>query len=90
MSYKDELKSTTREVYIVVILYAMFFAWWYFFAYHFGVDTEKYRFILGFPEWFFYSCIVGYLLISFTLWGVVHFFFKEISLDGDCDSDDDA
>ncbi|MEG1642059.1 MAG: YhdT family protein [Synergistaceae bacterium] len=81
MASNDDIKSTNKEVFIVLALYGLFFLWWYLSAYSFGEDPSKYKFICGFPEWFFYSCIVGYLVISFILWGVVHFFFKDISLD---------
>ena len=74
------LKNVKKETLIVIGLYLLFFAWWYLTAYGFGDDTSEYGYILGFPEWFFYSCIVGYVWISVLLWICVRFFFTEIYL----------
>jgi uncharacterized membrane protein YhdT len=38
---------------------------------------------MGFPEWFFYSCIVGYIGISALLALAVKLFFKDIPPDED-------
>ena len=72
------LKNVKKETLIVIGLYLLFFAWWYLTAYGFGDDPSEYGYILGFPEWFFYSCIVGYVGISVLLWICVRFFFTEI------------
>lgn len=74
------LKNVKKETLIVIGLYLLFFAWWYLTAYGFGDDPSEYGYILGFPEWFFYSCIVGYVGISVLLWICVRFFFTEIDL----------
>ena len=73
-------KNVKKETLIVIGLYLLFFAWWYLTAYGFGDDPSEYGYILGFPEWFFYSCIVGYVGISVLLWICVRFFFTEIDL----------
>lgn len=44
-------------------------------------DPEQYSYVFGMPEWFFYSCVVGYPVITVFLWGIVRFFFKEMPLD---------
>lgn len=69
-------------------LYLLFFVWWYASAYGFGDDPAEYNYILGFPEWFFYSCIVGYIGISILLWICVSFFFTEIDLNEGEDEND--
>ena len=74
------LKNVKKETLIVIGLYLLFFAWWYLTAYGFGDDPSEYGYILGFPEWFFYSCIVGYVGISVLVWTCVRFFFTEIDL----------
>jgi len=79
--HEDIKKSSNRETIIILGLYLLFFLWWYVTAYGFGDDPSEYKYILGFPEWFFYSCIAGYAGISVILWIVVSFFFKEIDLD---------
>ncbi len=78
---KKFLQATKRETFIIIGLYLLFFVWWYVTAYGFGDDPTQYRYIFGFPEWFFYSCIAGYAGISFLLWIAVRLFFTELPLD---------
>lgn len=85
---KELIRSTNKEVLAVIVLYALFFAWWYFSAYSFGNDPAEYKYIFGFPEWFFYSCIASYIVVSFVLWGVVHFMFRDIPLDREDEKDE--
>lgn len=75
------MKTAKKETFIVLGLYILFFAWWYVTAYSFGDDPSQYRYIFGFPEWFFYSCIVGYIGISLLLWACVRFFFTDVDLE---------
>ncbi len=77
---KDFLKTSRNETLAIIGLYLLFFVWWYCSAYGFGDDPSEYRYICGFPEWFFYSCIVGYLGISVLLWIVVKMMFKDLPL----------
>jgi len=89
MSDKRYIKSpASRETIAILGLYMLFFLWWYATAYGFGDDPSAYRYILGFPEWFFYSCIAGYAGISVILWIVVRLFFKNTDIDGDEDNND--
>ncbi|MDO5114716.1 MAG: YhdT family protein [Synergistaceae bacterium] len=81
MASKKFLQTTKRETMIIIALYLLFFVWWYATAYGFGDDPSQYDYILGFPEWFFYSCIVGYVGISFILWIVIRLMFKDLPLD---------
>ncbi|MBQ9881299.1 MAG: YhdT family protein [Synergistes sp.] len=83
MVSKKFVRAAKRETLIVICLYVLFFAWWYITAYGFGDDPSKYRFVFGFPEWFFYSCIAGYIGISVLLWLCVKLFFCELPLDDD-------
>ena len=49
-------KQLNKEAALTVGLYVFYFVWWYFFAYYFGEqEVSSYRYILGLPEWFFYS-----------------------------------
>ncbi|MDO5562209.1 MAG: YhdT family protein [Synergistaceae bacterium] len=74
-------KESNLETIVVLLLYIIFFAWWYITAYGFGDDPSKYKFVFGFPEWFFYSCLVGYPAISFLLWIAVRLFFRDTPLE---------
>ena len=81
-SYKKQLN---KEALLTVGLYVFYFAWWYFFAYYFGEqDVSSYRYILGLPEWFFYSCVLGLIVINVAVFVVVKFFFRDIPLDDYC------
>ena len=53
-------------------------------------DPAEYEYIMGFPEWFFYSCIAGYVGISLILWGAVRLFFKDLPLDDADESEDES
>ena len=75
-------KQINKEVLITIGLYLLYFVWWYYFAYEYSSDNvEEYKYILGLPEWFFYSCVVGLVLINFLVFLAIKFFFKEIDLD---------
>ncbi|AME09788.1 MULTISPECIES: YhdT family protein [Gemella] len=49
-----------KEGVVAVGLVIINFALWYYFAYirYSDVDVKDYKYILGLPEWFFYSSIV--------------------------------
>lgn len=82
MTKHEKIRTINRETCIILFLYALFFIWWYATAYGLGGgDPAEYRTVFGFPAWFFYSCIVGYVGISLILWAAVKFFFKEIPFD---------
>jgi uncharacterized membrane protein YhdT len=72
-------KQLKKEAIVTSILYLIYFIWWYTFAYGLGdVDPKDYKYILGLPEWFFYSCILGFLMITTLLWFAIKIFFKDI------------
>ncbi len=71
-----------KEATITLILYLIFFIWWYYFAYIYSSNNiAEYKFIFGLPEWFFYSCIVGLVMINLLVFIAVKFFFKEIDFE---------
>lgn len=73
-----------KEAWIGIIFVIINFLWWYGFAYGFGSQpVEEYQFIFGFPSWFFWSCIVGFIFMVALVTTVVKVFFKDIPLDGD-------
>jgi uncharacterized membrane protein YhdT len=72
-------KQLRKEAFVTAFLYLVYFAWWYFFAYGLGDrDPAEYKYILGLPQWFFYSCILGFMVISTLLWIFIRIFFKDI------------
>lgn len=79
-------KIAHREALIGVGLAIVHFIWWFGFAYGLGsAPVEEYRYILGFPEWFFYSCIVGFILVSLTVIILAKFVLKDVSFEEEGD-----
>ncbi|EGA88273.1 Sodium/pantothenate symporter [Planococcus donghaensis MPA1U2] len=75
-------KIAHREAWIGVGLALFNFIWWFGFAYGLGSrPVEEYSYIFGLPDWFFYSCVVGFLLICVLVIVIVKFFFTEVPFD---------
>lgn len=75
-------KIAHREAKIGVGLAIAHFLWWFGFAYGLGSrPVEEYTYILGFPDWFFYSGIVGFVLIALTIVVIARFFLTEVSFE---------
>lgn len=76
-------KQINKEAFITVILYLFYFAWWYYFAYIYkdSENVKEFKYILGLPEWFFYSCVLGLVVINILVFLVVKVFFKDMDLD---------
>ncbi|MGG2014760.1 YhdT family protein [Bacillus sp. S10(2024)] len=71
-----------REALIGLGLAVINFLIWYGFAYGLGSGNPKeYTYILGFPAWFFYSCIVGFVVMVLLIVFVVRFVFQDVSFD---------
>ncbi|WP_445683578.1 YhdT family protein [Solibacillus sp. FSL R7-0668] len=84
MNYMQDkrFKIAHKEALIGVGLVILNFAIWYGFAYGLGSgNPAEYRYILGFPEWFFYSCIAGTIFMVICIWLAMKLFFKDIPLD---------
>lgn len=75
-------KIAHREAWIGVGLAIFNFLWWFGFAYGLGSrPVEDYRYIFGLPDWFFYSCVVGFILISALVIVVTKYFLTEVSFE---------
>lgn len=81
--YQDpRFKVANREALIGVGLASFNFIWWYAFAYGLGTGpVAEYDFILGMPAWFFYSCLIGSVIMVVLVAVMVKLFFKEVPLD---------
>lgn len=72
-------KIAHREALIGLGLAIFNFIWWFGFAYGLGSrPVEEYTYIFSLPDWFFYSCVVGFLLIVVLVIVIVRFFFVEV------------
>ncbi|MCP3032509.1 YhdT family protein [Halobacillus sp. A1] len=81
-------KIANREALIGVGLAVINFVWWFAFAYGLGSrPPEEYSYVFGIPSWFFYSCIVGFILIAALVTFVVKVFFVEVPLDDEEEGD---
>ena len=75
-------KIAHREALIGVVLVIINFIWWYGFAYGLGsAKVENYSYIFGLPAWFFYSCIVGSIVMIILVILTVKFLFKDVPFD---------
>ena len=76
-------KQINKEAIITILLYLFFFGWWYYFAYLYtdSNDVANFKYVLGLPEWFFYSCVLGLVLINVLVYFVIKIFFKDMNLD---------
>jgi len=76
-----------REAIIGIVLVIINFAWWYGFAYGLGSKpVSGYSYIWGLPSWFFYSCVLGFILMVVLVFIVVKMFFKEVPFDEEGES----
>lgn len=75
-------KIANREALIGVGLAIFNFIWWFGFAYGLGSkDPSEYTYVFGLPAWFFYSCIVGFVVMVAIIIIVIKKFFVEVPLD---------
>lgn len=73
--------QANREALAALGLGVGYFIWWYVAAYGFGSGpVAEYSYVFGFPAWFFYSCVAGFLIFSILAGLMVRLFFKDIPL----------
>ncbi|WP_077617575.1 YhdT family protein [Bacillus sinesaloumensis] len=73
-----------REALIGIGLAIFNFLWWFGFAYGLGSKpVEEYTYIAGLPSWFFYSCVVGFLVVVMLVIILVKTVFKEVPFEDD-------
>lgn len=93
MKYKEEkdinyIKVANREALMGVGLVAFNFIWWFGFAYGLGSkDPSEYSYVLGLPSWFFYSCVVGLIVMVILVTVVVKHWFVDIPIDDEVDKE---
>lgn len=76
------IKVANREALIGVGLAIFNFIWWFGFAYGLGrQDPSDYSYVFGLPAWFFYSCVLGLVVMVIVVIVVVKYLFVEIPID---------
>lgn len=76
-------KQCNKEAIIGLMLGLINLIWWFIWGYGLGSrPVSQYRYILGFPAWFFMSCIVGSILFSILTVIMINKLFKNMSLEG--------
>ena len=82
-------KIAHREAIIGIALAVFNFIWWFGFAYGLGSrPPEEYTYIWGLPDWFFYSCVLGFIIMCILVIVITKFVLKEVPLDVDPSSID--
>jgi len=82
LAQDERYKIANREALIGLGLAVFNFIWWYAFAYGLGSkDPSEYTFIFGLPAWFFYSCVLGFIVMVLLVAIVVKLWFVEVPLD---------
>jgi len=75
-------KQCNKEALYGVILGLLNLVWWYVFGYGLGdKPVEGYTYILGFPSWFFFSCVLGAIVFIGLTFFMVDKLFKHMPLD---------
>ncbi|OIJ12880.1 sodium:pantothenate symporter [Anaerobacillus arseniciselenatis] len=75
-------KIANREALIGIGLVIFNFIWWFGFAYGLGsAPVEEYSYVFGMPAWFFYSCVLGFVVMVILVIIMVKCFFKEVDFD---------
>lgn len=78
----NRFKIANREALIGVKLVLFNFIWWFGFAYGMGSkDPSQYTYVFGLPAWFFYSCVVGLIVMVVLVIFFVKKYFVEVSFD---------
>ena len=76
-------KQCNREALMGLGLGILNLIWWFGWGYGLGsVPLYEYNYILGFPAWFFMSCVVGAIIFSILTILMINYLFKDMSLDG--------
>ncbi|MCP3738948.1 YhdT family protein [Rossellomorea sp. BNER] len=85
---KGNFQVANREALIGVGLVLFNFIWWFGFAFGLGSKpVEDYKYVFGLPAWFFYSCVVGLIVMIILVFIVVKWFFTDIPFDDEKEGD---
>ena len=81
-SMDKRFKIAHKEALIGVILVIINFIIWYGFGYGLGsTNVKDYTYVFGLPAWFFYSCILGSIVMIILVIFTVRYLFQDIPFD---------
>lgn len=89
INQKDpRFKIAMKETWFGVGLVIFNFIWWYGFAYGLGSrPISEYSYVFGLPAWFFYSCVLGFIVMLILVVIVIKFWFKDIPFEEDTEGE---
>lgn len=72
------MKKNKDYLYAIILVVIHFFLWYYF-AYirYDDINVKDYKYILGLPEWFFYSSVVVSIFVIIILIFICNIIFNE-------------
>lgn len=75
-------KQCNKEAFMGLGLGILNLIWWFATGYGLGsTSPENYSYILGFPAWFFVSCVIGGILFTVLAIIMVLKFYKDMPLE---------
>lgn len=75
-------KQCNKEAWMGLGLGILNLIWWFSWGYGLGSKPVlEYTYMMGFPTWFFMSCIVGSILFSILTVVMINKYFKNMSLE---------
>ena len=75
-------KQCNKEAWMGLGLGIFNLIWWFSWGYGLGSKpVPEYTYMMGFPTWFFMSCIVGSILFSILTVVMINKYFKNMSLE---------
>ncbi len=74
-------KQCNKEALLGLGLGILNLIWWFVWGYGLGSKPpEEYTYVLGFPLWFFMSCVLGAILFTILAIVIVTKYFKDMPL----------
>lgn len=75
----ERFRIAHKEAIVGIILVIINFILWFGFAYGLGSGNPKsYSYVLGLPSWFFYSCVLTFIIMAVLVILCVKFVFKDV------------
>lgn len=80
---KELLSTIVFFIFNIVLVFGLTFPLGY------NVEAKDIKIIAGFPQWYFFGVIISVIILCISAYVLVKFFFKDMSLDGYEEMDDE-